>query len=150
MIYRFFGVGKRADDKIIFTIVEDITRSELIPRYETVQKLKCSKQFIWRYCYTITQQISKGYTSNDLDEIKKGLEIISSIGIKKIVFGLKKEFVIELTNNNEMYSLSGEKALRIENGLGIIFSVKDNEKIKKGIQAYTVFGQFSDPERGPY
>ena len=150
MIYRFFGVGKRADDKIIFTIVEDITRSELIPRYETVQKLKCSKQFIWRYCYTITQQISKGYTSNELDEIKKGLEIVSSIGIKKIVFGLKKEFVIELTNNNEMYSLSGEKALRIENGLGIIFSVKDREKIKKGIQAYTVFGQFSDPERGPY
>ncbi len=46
MIYRFFGVGKSADDKIIFTIVEDITRSELIPRYERVQREKCSKQFI--------------------------------------------------------------------------------------------------------
>ena len=55
MIYRFFGVGKRADDKIIFTIVEDITRSELIPRYETVQKLKCSREFLARLsCYNTT------------------------------------------------------------------------------------------------
>ena len=150
MVYRFFGVGKRSDDKIIFTIVEDITRSELIPRYERVQREKCSKILFWEDCHTITEYIAKGYTTNDLDEIKKGLEIVSSIGIKKKIFGLKKEFVIVLTNNNEMYSLSGQKALRIENGLGIIFSVKDREIIKKGVQAFTVFGQISDPERGPY
>ena len=128
IIKRMFGLAKKVDNQVFFIIIKSETYSQLVQKYNTFKREKCTSILFFKSCKMVEEKRARGYTTSELDKINKGLTLHNDITMKNQFdkIGTSQTMISE---KNFIFSSEGKYGMFLRSD-GIVGIYELKEKFK--------------------
>ncbi len=145
-INRMFGLAKKVDNQVFFIIIKSETYSQLVQKYNTFKREKCTSFLFFSSCKMVEEKRARGYTTSELDKINKGLILHNDITMKNEFdkIGTSQTMISE---KNIIFSSEGKYGMILRND-GIVGIYELKEKFIRSTKK--LVGQFGESKYTDY
>lgn len=115
-VEEYVGAAVKNGNNFDFLYFKTESHGTLVPKYETISYKKCKKiLLLFKSCKTITEKVSRGLTSSELDLVERTLRAFAYKSLSERLSAVNSDTQFVLSSGSEIYSLSMKKTVTITN-----------------------------------